>query len=263
LAADTLAKIRLNELTKEEIAARHLMQAVNVNESFARRFLRELEPVGATFTIGRDRFEVVGVVGDMRRDGPEHPAVAEFFSPYVGETSELAIRSNADPRALAASVQQTIRSIDKNAMVLSATTLERRLGEMEAGRHAQTWLLALFASLALILAAIGIYGIARYAVAQRIHEMGVRIALGAQASDIVRLIIRQGMIPPVIGMAIGLWGGMWVTAIMSHALFQVTPTDPATFSSVALILMSVTLVACYLPARRAARVDPIVALRHE
>jgi predicted lysophospholipase L1 biosynthesis ABC-type transport system permease subunit len=236
---------------------------VIVNESFVRRFLGDREPVGTRFRVGRDRFEIVGVAGDMRREGPERPAAAEFFSPYVGETSELAVRTSADPLALAVSVRQAIRSIDTNAMVLSVTTLDRRLGVLSAPRQAQTWLLTSFAALALALSAIGIYGIVRYGVAQRRHEIAVRMALGAGAYDVRRLIIGQGMRPPLVGAMIGLTCAMWLTKVMSHLLFDISPTDPITFCGVTAVLAGAALVACWLPARRASRVDPIGALRCE
>jgi putative ABC transport system permease protein len=261
--ADTLAKLRLSELTADEMERKDLTQAVDVNESFARRFLADVNPIGARFSIARDRFEVVGVVGDMRRDGPEHPAIPEFFSPYVGQTSELAVRASGDPTAIATAVRQAIRSVDKNAMVLSVTTLERRLGELTAPRQAQTWLLASFAALALMLAMVGIHGIVRYAVSQRHHEIALRIALGARPSDVVRLIVGHGMVPPLAGVAIGLVCAMWLTTVMAHLVFEISPTDPITFTGVAIVLMTVAWVACWLPARRAARVDPIVALRSE
>jgi predicted permease len=260
---DTLARLRFNDFTPDEIAKRNLAQPVNVNESFARRFLPEANPVDTRFTIGRDRFEIVGVVGDMRRDGPEHPAIPEFFSSYVGQTSELAVRTSGDPLAIAAAVRQTIRAVDKNAMALSATTLERRLGELSAPRQAQTWLLTSFAALALALAVIGIYGVVRYAVTQRHHEMALRIALGARPSDVVRLIVGHGMVAPLAGVTIGLICAMWLTTAMSHLVFEISPTDPITFAGVAIVLTTVALLACWLPARRAARVDPIVALRSE
>jgi ABC-type antimicrobial peptide transport system permease subunit len=260
---DTIAKLRFSTLTKEEIAKGDVAPPVIVNESFVRRFLGEREPIGTRFRVGRDRFEVVGVAGDMRRDGPERPAVAEYFSPYVGETSEIAVRTSADPLSLSASVRDTIRSIDKNAMVLSVTTLERRLGELSAPRTAQTWLLTAFASLALALAAIGIYGVVRYGVAQRRHEIAVRIALGARAGDVLRLIVGEGMIAPFAGAIIGLLGAVWLTRLLTHLLFEIDPTDPITFGAVAVVLVSAALVACWLPARRASRVDPLQALRCE
>ncbi len=261
--ADTQARVRYIGLTQEQITKGDVAPPVIVNESFARRFLPDIDPVGTKFGIGRDRFEIVGVVGDMRREGPERAAVAELFNPYIGETSELALRTSADPLALADTVRRTIQSIDKNAMVLSVTTLDRRLGELGAERRAQTWLLTMFAGLALGLAAIGIYGIVRYGVAQRTREIGIRIALGATTPDVLRLIVGQGMVAPLVGATCGLLCAFWLTAVMSHLLFEVSATDPPTFAAAAVVLAAAAFVACWLPARKAAKVDPIVALRCE
>jgi putative ABC transport system permease protein len=142
------------------------------------------------------------------------------------------------------------------------STLDRRLGELGAERWAQTWLLTAFGTLGLALAAIGVYGVVRYAVASRRHEIAVRIALGARPSDVYRLILGEGMIGPMAGAAIGLVGASWVTTVMSHLLFEVTATDPLTFAGVGVVLIAAALSACWLPARRASRIDPIGALRH-
>jgi predicted permease len=259
---DTLERIRLNGLTAEAWQRSNEAWPVLVNEAFVRRFLPDDDPVGKRFSRGRDRYEILGVVGDMRREGPERPVPPEFFEPYTGLTSELAVRTAFHPLALAAAAREAIQSVNRNAMVVSVSTLDRRLGELGAERRAQTWLLTAFAALGLALAAIGVYGVVRYAAASRRHEIAVRIALGAQRSDVYRLILGEGMIAPMTGAAIGLLGASWVTTVMSHLLFDVTPTDPLTFSGVGAVLIAAAFVACWLPARRASRVDPIGVLRH-
>jgi hypothetical protein len=259
--SDVLEQIRLTGLDSNAWRQTNPAWPVVVNDTFVGRFLSADDPIGTRFSIGRDTYEIVGVAGDMRREGPEHPAVAEYFTPYIGLTSELAVRTTSEPMALAPAVRQTIQSIDRGAMVLSTKTLDRRLGELNAARHAQTWLITAFATVALALAVIGIYGIMRYAVAAREHEIAVRIALGARRAHVFRLIVGEGMIAPVIGAAIGLVGAVWLTALMSHLLFEISPTDPTTFASVGAVLAGAALAACWLPARRASRVDPIGALR--
>ena len=176
-------------------------------------------------------------------------------------TAIFSIRTSSDPLSLAAAAREAVRSIEKNALILEVTTADQRMGNLGAQRRFQTWLLAAFASLALTLAALGIYGLMSYAVAQRTREIGVRIALGARTSDVFRLVIGQGMKLVLIGVVVGWLGALWVTDVLAHMLFEVSATDPATFVGVALLLIGVALLACYLPARRAARVDPMVALR--
>jgi hypothetical protein len=258
---DVLEHIRLSGLDIKAWRQTNAAWRVVVNDIFVRRFLPVDDPIGARFSIGRETYEIVGVAANMRREGPEHPAIAEYFTPYIGFTSELAVRTTSDPMTLAPAVRQTIQSIDRGAMVLSAQTLDRRLGELSGARQAQTWLFTAFAALALALAVIGIYGIVRYAVAAREHEMAVRIALGARRSDVLRLIVGEGMIGPIVGATLGLVCALWLTGLMSHLLFEISPTDSATLAGVGAVLVSAALVACWMPARRASRVDPIGALR--
>jgi putative ABC transport system permease protein len=160
-------------------------------------------------------------------------------------------------------VQETGRSLDHSVAVSNVVSMENVITDTLWQQRFNLQLTGLFAALALILAAIGLYGVMSYSVAQRTHEVGLRMALGAQRGDVIRMVVRQGMVLAVIGVAVGLAGAFAVTRLLSSLLFGVTPTDPITFAAVALGLLSVALVACYFPARRATKVDPLIALRYE
>ena len=245
--------------------------AAIINDTFARRFFPGADPIGKRFYEGQltgnySWYEIVGVVGDMHRQGLEQQPVPEYFVPHIGGVSgnaDLAVRTEKDPLSLIASVRQAILSVDRNALILNATTAEHQMGELSAQRRFQTWLLMLFAVLGLALSAIGAYGVMHHAVAQRTHEIGVRIALGAQSSNVLWLVISQGLKLVAIGVAIGLLLSFWLTDVVSHLLFGVSAHDPLTFVGVALTLLGVSFLACYMPARRATKVDPLVALRYE
>ncbi len=263
---DLAAKIRL--FSTGANTAKLPPEPVVVNEAFVRRFFSGEDPLGRRLCVGCPGksyfYEIVGVVGDARRQGLQKEPVAEFYTLLFGdETADLMLRTTGDPLALAASVRQAIRSVDEHALLLTVTTAESRLGELIAERRFQTWMLGLFAAAALILAAIGVYGIIRYAVAQRTREIGIRIALGADAGKVLRMVVRQGMTLTIAGVALGLMGALALTRLMQHMLFEVTSTDPMTFAGVSVLLTAITFVACYLPGRRASRIDPIVALRSE
>ncbi len=234
-----------------------------INETLARSLFHGEDPIGYRVFADRGWFTVIGVVGDMHRQGLEKEPIGEFFRPSFQSFSELVVRADSDPLALVGSIRDVVRSVDKNRVITSAVTLEHRLGELSVQRRFQTWLLSLIAALALTLAAIGIYGIMHYSVTQRKHKIGIRIALGARSLDVLRLTIGQGIRLALIGVAVGLLSAVWLTNVMAHLLFKVSATDPATFVIVALVLAGAALLACWIPARRAARVDPMVALRRE
>ena len=276
--ADALTKVRLlyaaRAQSQESVSTpaaepteRPPAEAAIVNETFARRFFPDEDPIGKRFYFGPPTkiywYEIVGIVGDMHRQGLEKQPIPEFFGPHLGGEADMVARVNGDPLAFAAAAREAIRSVDKNALILNISTAEALLGELSAERRLNTWLLALFAGLALALAVIGIYGVMHYAVAQRTHEIGVRIALGAQPANVLRLVIGQGLRLMLGGVALGLLAAFALTRVMAHLLFGVSAHDPATFIGVALLLIVVAVVACYLPARRAAQVDPLVALRYE
>src|SRR5262249_55799925 len=248
-SADALKKIQLvygppREQGQQPSAAtteRPPAEAAIINETFARRFFPDEDPIGKRFYFGPPTkiywYEIVGVVGDMRRQGLEKEPIPEYFGPHLGGAADVIARVNSDPLAFAASVREAIRSVNKSALILNMTTAEERLGELSAERRLNTWLLALFAALALTLAVVGIYGVLHYSVAQRTHEIGVRIALGAQSSDVLRLVIGQGMRLILSGVAIGLFAALALTRVMAHLLFEVGAHDPATFIGVALLLI--------------------------
>jgi predicted permease len=238
-----------------------------VNRSFATRFFGTASPIGRRFREGVSGravwYTIVGVVGDMRRQGLERDPLPEYYYCSSEPTMDVAVRTGGNPTAIAGAVRDAIRRVYPNTVVLSTATVDATLGDLGAQRSFQTWVLGAFAAVALALSAIGIYGVVHFSVAQRRQEIGIRLALGASRSDISRLILSQGMAFPVAGTVLGLIGAASLTRVMRHLLFRVDAADPATFAAVATVLLAVSLAACWLPARRAMRMDPLVALRHE
>jgi hypothetical protein len=255
-------------LDEKERAA--VPEPVLVNEAFARRFFPAEDPIGKHFCIDPTNktywYVIVGVVGDMRRQGLERKTIPEYFGPHLpfpNARADLLVRVKGDPLAAAPMVRREILSVFPGTLIVQVSTADAGLGEFSAQRRLETWLLAAFALLALGLAAVGIYGVVHYAVAERTREIGVRMALGATAADVVSLVMSQGLSMPIAGIAIGLTLAAAVTRIMSHLLFEVGATDPLTFVGVGGALATVAFAACYLPARQATRVDPVRALRQE
>jgi putative ABC transport system permease protein len=175
----------------------------------------------------------------------------------------LVIRTAGDPLLSVATVERTIHAVEKDLPVYSIRSMDQLLGSSLATRRLTLVLLAGFAALALLLAAVGIYGVISYSVRQRTHELGIRMALGAQAGDVLKLILVQGLKLAFIGVAIGLTAALSLTRWMKSLLFEVRPTDPMTFVVIALLLIAVALLACWVPARRATKVDPVIALRND
>jgi hypothetical protein len=250
---------------KERLAT---AEPVVVNEAFVRRFFPNEDPVGKKFCIDPTSktywYEIVGVVGDMHRQGLERRAIAEYFGPWIPSPNgraDLLVRTRGDPLSMATSVREEVRRAIPGVTVVSASTAEAQLGDFGASRRLQTWLLTIFALLALTLAAIGIFGVVHFAVAERTREIGVRVALGASAAQVMTLVLRQGMRAPVLGISIGLTASLALTRVLSSLLFGVGATDPVTFAAVAAALASVAAGACWLAARRALRIDPVRALR--
>jgi putative ABC transport system permease protein len=237
----------------------------------ARRLWNGRDPVGKRFRVGAGDsgawFTVVGVVGDMRRQGLENAPVPQMFEPLAQNPPRRAIllvrTSLDDPLKMAGAVQAAVRRVEKHAPVYGVKTLESQLGAFLTQRRFQTSLLIGFSLVALLMAAIGIYGLIQYSVATRTHEIGIRMAVGAQAGEIFRMIIGEGLKLSLTGLAIGLVGALWLGGAGSSLLFGVTATDPLTFITVSLLLTAVATAACYFPARRAMKVEPVVALRQE
>jgi len=175
----------------------------------------------------------------------------------------LIIRTTTDPLSVIPAVRREVQTLDPNQPVFNVSTMEKTLDQSLATERLSMALLAVLASLALILSAVGIYGVMSYTVTQRTHEIGIRMAIGAQRRDVFRMVIGRGMVLVLIGVALGLIGAFSLTRLMRTMLFGVAPTDPATFVTIAVLLTGVALVACYVPGRRATKVDPLVALRYE
>ena len=244
---------------------------VLINRSLAERYWPGEKAVGKRITFTSEPKEqdwrtVVGVVGDVKDHPDSATAVPAFyFSLAQSPTRQvtLAVRTTAEPSGLIAAVRDELQRLDKNVPLADVKTLETITAGAVAGRRFTFWLVGCFAATALTLAAIGIYGVLSYLVAQRTREIGVRLALGAQTRDVVRLTLKQGMRPTLVGVAVGLAGAFTLTRLMSSLLFGVSATDPETFVVSALFLVLIALLPCWLPARRAARVDPMEALRYE
>jgi len=243
-----------------------------INDAMARRLWPGRDPVGMRFMpgavdSGSPWFTVVGVVGDMRRQGLENEPIPQMFEPLAQNPSRRAIllvrTSMEDPLRIVGAVQAAVRRVEKHAPLYGVTTLENRLDAFLTGRRFQTSLLIGFSVVALLMAAIGIYGLIEYSITTRTHEIGIRMAVGAQAGEIFRMVIREGLKLSLTGLAIGLVGALWLGQAVSSLLFGVTATDPLTFTTVSLLLTAVATAACYFPARRAMKVEPIVALRQE
>jgi putative ABC transport system permease protein len=241
-----------------------------INETMARRVFPDGNAVGKRMKIGADYpqvpREIIGVVGAVRTFGLEKEPRREIFLPFLqGRTppTTLAIRTVGDPMAISSAVREAIRRLDENLPPYDIKTLEQRVSDSVAPRRFLVSLMSLFALLALALAATGIYGVLSYLVAQRTREIGIRIALGATAGAVLGLILKRGAILILIGTAAGLAGAIALTRLIKTLLFGVSATDPATFALIALLLVVVALIAGYIPARRATKVDPMVALRHE
>ena len=185
------------------------------------------------------------------------------FAQQPESSPALMIRTTNNPESIAAAVRHEVQTIDKTQLVHSVRTLDSVMSEAVAAPRFRTSLLGVFAVIAVILALVGIYGVMSYAVTQRTREIGIRMALGARAADVLKLIVRNGMGPVLLGVALGLAGAIAFTRLMASFLFGVTPTDALTLATVSVSLILVALIACCLPARRAAKVDPLVALRYE
>jgi len=240
-----------------------------INETMARQFFPNEDPIGKRINTGDERqpswWRIVGVAGDVKYNGLAGETQPAMYQPLIQATTGnvfLSVKTEAaDPLSLAAAVRSEIRSLDPELPVAQVRTLEQRFATAVAQPRFGATLVALFAALALILASIGIYGVISYSVTQRTHEIGIRIALGARSRDVLGLVARQGVTLTVIGLGVGLSASFALTRLMKNLLFGVSETDPLTFIAVSLLLSLVALLACLVPARRATKVDPMIALR--
>jgi len=211
---------------------------------------------------------VVGVVGDVRQTGLQDQKL-DFYVPYLQERRsfmaprDLVVRTKADPAVIAAAVRKAVWSVDKDQPVSNVRTVNEVFSAAISQERFQALMLGVSAALALVLACVGLYGVISYSVVQRTHEIGVRMALGAQPVDVLSLVIRQGMSLTLVGLIVGIVAGTFVTRVLTDMLFGVTPRDPLTFVGVPVLLLIVAFLACYIPARRATRIDPLIALRYE
>jgi putative ABC transport system permease protein len=245
---------------------------VIINQTLAERYFPNENPIGKRFKVGgaeRNRnpwMEIVGVVGDVKYTGLDAKPEPAYYLPLTQAAWRavyLVVRASTNPLNLAPVLRQEIWALDKDLPVTKIATMEQLLAESIAQPRFRTLLLGIFAALALVLASVGIYGVISYTVTRRTHEIGIRLALGAQTSEILMLVIKQGMRLAIIGLTIGIAASLVLTRVMEKLLYEVSVTDKATFASVAGLLGLVALLACYVPARRAAKVDPMVALRYE
>jgi putative ABC transport system permease protein len=243
---------------------------VIINSYLAQRYFPNQDPVGKRVDMGfrtGTLLQIIAVAADERHDTLQadlHPgmylpyAQADEFLPLI-----LLLRSASDTALVASAVRQQVRELDPQLPVYDVKTMNQVLSTAMARPRFMTFLLVLFAAVAMLLATVGIYGVMSYTVAQNTREMGIRLALGAQATDILRLVVGRGLILVLLGVLIGAAGAVGLTRLMTSLLYGVTATDPMTFIGVSITLVVVALLACYLPARRAMKVDPLVALRYE
>ena len=264
--------VRGREFTERDVSSS--VHVAVVNDALARKYWPAGDAIGKRVQFQQDavkRYEIVGIAGNIRHRALDAAARPELYVPvfqplfdgFAMPAMDLVIRTAQEPQTAAIVLRQTVAALDPDQPVADVRTMEERIGLSLAVRRFNMLLLGLFASVALVLAGIGMSGLVAYAVAQRTHEIGVRLALGAQPREVVALLVRDGMMPALAGAAAGLAIAMAATRVMSGLLFGVGATDAATFATVAALLAAVALVACWLPARRATRVDPLLALRAE
>jgi predicted permease len=258
----------------------HSSPVTVIDESFAREYFPNEDPIGKRIHVGMYDVtpEIVGVVGHVKQWGLDqdgdanHPILAQAYMPFMQipdrfwigpPSSRVVVRTKGSPAALVAAIREALEKMNSENLVYETRPLKEIVGDSLSNRQFSMVLLSVFAAIALLLSSIGIYGVISYVVGQRTHEIGIRIALGAQRSDVLHLMLGEGMKMAFIGVAIGVAMALGLTRLMVKMLYGISATDPMTFAGVAIVLTGVALAACYIPARRAMRVDPMVALRYE
>jgi putative ABC transport system permease protein len=243
---------------------------VVVNRAFVRKFLPGIDPLGRRLyggMGGEKLWEIVGVVGDVRENGlaldPSPEMYVPLFQSWVSPGIPYLVRTHAEPLSMAQTIRRAILEVDKNQPIFGIETMEQIFYGASAPPRLRTQLLSLFSLLALVLTAVGLYGVMTYLVSQRTHEIGIRIALGAPPARVLRLVLRESAVPIGTGILLGLAGALALTRLVSTLLFEIKATDPATFVFVSLLMLAVGFLACFIPARRVMKVDPMVALRYE
>jgi len=245
--------------------------SVVISETMARRFWPDDEPIGKRFKFGGQQsrapwMTIVGIVCDVKTEGLDLENRPAFYRSFLQASSlslMLVARTSGDPAALSKAIQREVQSVDPELPVFAIKPMEEVMASAIAERRFTMMLFGIFASLALALAGVGIYGVMAYTVAQRTHEIGIRIALGAAAGDVVKMIVGQAARLALLGVGVGVALAFALTRLMSSLLFGVTATDPLTFAAISVVLAGVALLASYIPARRATKVDPMIALRCE
>jgi putative ABC transport system permease protein len=237
-----------------------------ISQSFATKFGAGEQLLGKRIRVGDDWHTVVGVVSDIRQSGLDEEAAPHIYVSYrqtAPVRTGLLVRTTTDPLSLVAAVRSQVQAVDKDQPIYNVNTMDAMIAAAVAPRRLNLVLLGSFAALALVLAAVGIYGVMANLVTQRTGEIGLRMALGAQRVDVLRLVIGRGLKLTLVGAALGLVASFALLRLMASLLYGVSASDPFTFVAITVLLLLVALLACYLPARRATKVDPLVALRYE
>jgi putative ABC transport system permease protein len=264
LSAMRIPLLRGRQFTEQEV--RQTAKVLIVSQQLANTAFPNEDALGKRLITGYkgEPYEIIGIAGDLLHNslgGPPSPAL--YFPMRQSGRMNLVVRTKGDPWSVAGALRNEVRAIDPDQPVSAMRPMTEWVDSSVAQPRYRTILFGLFAALAMILAATGIYGVMSYSVAQRTHEIGIRMALGARRADVLKLVVGQGMLLTLIGVVIGLLAAYGLTRVMASLLFGITARDPITFAVVAALLTTVAFVACFVPARRATKVDPLVALRYE
>jgi putative ABC transport system permease protein len=256
-----------------ELDTKGALRVAIINSTMAKRYFPNEDPIGKRIQLAgmlnsdpEVYREIVGIVGDVKSDGLSRETSPQTYEPYTQETLHfmtLVARTAGDPTGLDEAIRREVLQLDKEQPIFSSETLDSLIAKSTGDQRFSMMLLGVFAAAAIALASVGLYGVMSYACAQRTHEVGIRMALGAQRRDVLGLILRQGLLLTLSGIAIGLIAAWAATRLLINMLYGVSATDLPTFAGVSLLLIGVALFACYIPARRATKVDPMVALRSD